>query len=210
MLIPIALGAAALYGLYRYEQSKNTVTGAAAAAPPPPPAGTPPAATVPATNSMGSISYHPAVIVPGFNTPLAHVAVPPAPSGTTYPAATTVTDPNKTGMSGPAGRVAGWQAATPTPSSVYYYPDPGDSPYMVPSRLGGTSKARLTLGKAYITAHPEDILKTLPLTDLGKLNGIVSDADFVAWFKAGKPLMLPLGGYSDVSGPVPLAMGTIR
>ncbi len=48
------------------------------------------------------------------------------------------------------------------------------------------------------------------LYDLGKLNGFVTLSDIDRWVKAKKPLMLPMGGWNDVAGPVPHAMGTIR
>jgi len=204
MLIPIALGAAALYGLYRFEKNRGTVADQVAASL----SATPGAAATSsaAMNPSGSIEHTAPVNVPGFNTAIQYVK-PPQGQGINYPPATTQTDPNSfTGKSA----VINYQAAQPIPSGMSYYPAPGDVSLVVSARLGGTSAARLTSGPAYAKANPQDVLKTLPLAQLGKLNGFVSLPDFANWVKAGKPLALPQGGFNDVSGPVPNAMGTIR
>ncbi len=217
-MLPVILGGAALLGYYAYQKKKqshpavaasdvaNTMTGA----PPPPKPGQEYAGPqLPANNSLGAISYHPTVIVPGFNTPLKYVAVPPAPSGTAYPPASTVTDP-----AGMVARINSWQAATPTPSAMYYYPaDPAVNPdkhadiwSIVAARLGGTPKARLLDPKGTASTIP---LSAVHVDDLGKLNGIVSFKDWDIALQNRKPIMLPLGGYNDIAGPVPFAMGTI-
>lgn len=206
MLFPIALGAIALYGLYRYDQSKKSVAGALAAQPSAPP-GAAGATSSAAMNPTGTITHTAPVNVPGFNTAIQYVKPPQGQGDVPYPPATTQTDPSSL-----AGKnaVIKYQAAQPIPSGMSYYPAPDDVSLVVSARLGGTSAARLTGGGAYAKAHPEDVLKQLPLEQLGKLNGFVSLSDFAEWVKAGKPLALPQGGFNDVSGPVPNAKGTIR
>lgn len=202
MLIP-AIAVAALYGLYRWDQKRKTSVDAQASAARP--AATPSAENAGtasgANNTYGSITHTPPTILPGFNVPIQHVAVPKADPGTTYPPATTVTDPKNM-----QGTVIAYQAARPVDSGTSYYPAAGDLWGIISARLGGTPKARIVDPKNNSTTP----LKILSMADVGKLNGIVSLRDFDNWLKAGKPLKLPLGGWNDVSGPVPNAMGSIR
>lgn len=165
------------------------------------PAGSGAAETVSANNSTGSVNYSPTTTLAGFNVPL-KVIVPPraAPGAVSYPPATTQVNPASV-----PGTVAAFQAAAPIPSNFYYKPAAGDVWAIVAMRLGGTSKARLI--------DPNNN-KQLPIVSIdnaaiGKLNGIVAYGDFVSWIQAGKPLRLPVGGWNDVAGPVPNAMGTI-
>jgi hypothetical protein len=201
MLVPV-LGALGLYGLYSWYKTRNVAAVATHVnAVPNAPADALAGNTVAASNPSGSISYTAPVNVPGFNVPIQHVVVQQAPPGTSYPPATTQTDPSKM-----AGTVIAYQAATPVDSGKMYYPASGDLWPIVQARLGGTPKARIM--------DPKNN-KSIPLSilsgaDVGKLNGILSLADFDAWLKAGKPLKLPAGGWNDVSGPVQNAMGSIR
>jgi len=205
MLIPIALGAVALYGAYSWDKKRKATALAGALATPPAAAPGGAAATAattsPANNPYGSISHTAPVVLPGFNDTVQHVVVAQASDDTTYPPATTQTDPANM-----KATVIAYQAAKPVDSGMMYYPASGDLWPIISGRLGGTTKARLT-DPANNKSLP---LKLLSMSDVGKLNGIVSTSDFTTWLKAGKPLKLPLGGWNDVSGPIPNAMGSIK
>lgn len=208
MIVPVALGVAALYGLYSWDKKrKSTVAqaGATSTAPGATDGGTNiPATTVAANNPTGAIAYTPKQNIPGFGTQAQHVVVPPASVDTVYPPASTRVDPNAPQMK---PIIAAFQAARPQPSNQFYYPAKGD--YWtggVQARLGGTPKARIEDG-----SHNKDIpLSLVSAADVGKLNGLVTASDLNDAVKAGKALRLPVGGWSDVSGPTIGAMGSIR
>lgn len=204
MLVPVIVGIG-LVGAYLYDKKRKETANQLAAASTNTNADrgyTTPAQ--PASNAMGSIQYTPPTITPGFNTTAQTVQAPQG-QGIAYPPATTKDDPATHSK-----YVIAYQAAQPIPSNVSYYPVAGDVWPIVVGRLAGTSKARLTAGADYAKAHPEDPIKTIPVEQLGKLNGFVTFRDLDQWIKAGKPLKLPEGAYHDVSGPVPSAMGSIR
>ncbi len=202
-LLVYGLGGATVIATFLYMKKKKghaELSAVAAATTAALPSGT--KETVAANNSTGSINYSPVSQIAGFNVPIKTIAVPKAaPGSVTYPPATTVTDPRNM-----SGTVASFQNAAPIPSNFYYYPAAGDMWGILAARLGGTPLVRMVDPKNNSSIP----LAMLPLADVGKLNGFVSLKDVDVWLKAMKPIRLPVGGWNDVSGPTPGAMGSIK
>jgi hypothetical protein len=122
----------------------------------------------------------------------------PAPSGVTYPPATTNANPVDANGK-PTANVIRYQQANPMPSGKTYYPADGDISGIVLVRLSGipTGVVPSQSGKTLLT-----------YADLGKLNGFVTAGDFNTWIKNKKPLALPIN-FQD-GGSRPQASGSVR